>query len=39
MTGEPLADFFDICDLKPECLHAVIKEAALLSNMGETIWH
>jgi hypothetical protein len=35
MTGEPMTEVFDISDLKPECLHAVIKTAALLSDMGE----
>lgn len=28
---------FDIRDLKPECLHAVIKTTALLSDVGETM--
>jgi hypothetical protein len=35
MTGEPMTEVFEVSDLKPECLHAVIKTAALLSNMGE----
>jgi hypothetical protein len=35
MTGEPMTEVFDISDLKPECLHAVIKTDALLFDMGE----
>jgi hypothetical protein len=34
MTGEPMTEAFDISDLKPRCLHAVI-QTALLSDMGE----
>jgi hypothetical protein len=30
-----MMEVFDKSDLKPECLHAVIKTAALLSDMGD----
>jgi hypothetical protein len=33
----PLTSIFDIADLKPECLHAVIKRVALLAGLGETL--
>jgi hypothetical protein len=33
----PTTDVFDIAELKPEALHAVIKTAALLSDLGETL--
>jgi hypothetical protein len=33
----PATDIFDIADLKPEALHAVIKTPALLSDLGETL--
>jgi hypothetical protein len=33
----PLTSAFDIADLKPECLHAVIKSVALLADLGETL--
>jgi hypothetical protein len=36
-TGVPLTSIFDIADLKPECLHAVIKSVALLADLGETL--
>jgi hypothetical protein len=36
-TGRPLTGVFDIADLKPECLHAVIKSVALLADLGETL--
>ena len=32
-----MTDVFDITDLKPESLHAVIKSAALLSDLGEAL--
>lgn len=32
-----MTDVFDITDLKPESLHAVINAAALLSNVGEAM--
>jgi hypothetical protein len=32
-----LTSMFDIADLKPECLHAVIKSVALLADLGETL--
>jgi hypothetical protein len=37
LTGMPTTDVFDIAELKPEALHAVIKTAALLSDLGETL--
>jgi hypothetical protein len=37
LTGMPATDVFDIRDLKPEALHAVIKTTALLSDLGETL--
>jgi hypothetical protein len=32
-----LTSIFDIIDLKPECLHAVIQSVALLAALGETL--
>jgi hypothetical protein len=37
LTAIPATDVFDIRDLKPEVLHGVIKTAALLSDLGETL--
>jgi hypothetical protein len=38
LTGMPTTDVFDIADLKPEALHAVIKTTpSLLSELGETL--
>ena len=37
LTGVPMTAVIDIKELKPESLHAVIKTAALLSDLGEAI--
>jgi hypothetical protein len=37
LTGLPMTEVFDIADLKPEGLHAVIKTTQLLSDLGEAM--
>jgi hypothetical protein len=37
LTGVPMFDVFDITDLKPEALHALIKTVALLSDLSEAM--
>jgi hypothetical protein len=37
LTPAPATSVFDIKDIKPEALHAVIKTTALLLNLGDTL--
>jgi hypothetical protein len=37
LTAAPATSVFDIKDLKPEALHAVIKTTALLADIGDTL--